>query len=316
MLRSTILLLVLGCSGASELRLAREPAPSFHLGQAAETPLYRDALWDDGNAEVARYRATEPRYGVMREGEAILIVVKETFDSDLLVKADGVHHESTIDVMKLNTVTSFQTGVYTYRQMVSAYLTRDALRPVKLAVGSQEWCGLTSKILTIRGSEALLRTFSYFGDEADRAFSLELGHDAVLYDALPMWLRSLDLDDRSTRTIRVLDEQRSNRATEPALVRAQVGVGEPVAVEVPAGSFSAHPVTVTRGEARDVFFLGEEAPHPLVRWERSDGGVYELTVLARAPYWNMHDPENLGDLLPQRPELETPPEASEGVVDG
>ncbi len=294
--------------------MAREPAASFSLGRSAETALFEDALWDDGKAEVARYRATEPRYGVMRTGEAVLIVVKETFDSDHLVKADGPPPDTTVDVMKLNTVTTFQTGVYTYRQMVSSFLTRDGLRPVKLSMSSQEWCGVTSKILTVRGTEALLRTFSYFGAEGDCAFELDLGDDAVLYDALPMWLRGLDLEDHTPRTVRVLDEQRSNHATEPQWADARIEVGEPTSVDVPAGHFGVVPVGVVRGDARDVFFLGADSPHPLVRWERSDGGVYELTVLARAPYWVMHDPENLNDLLPReaepRTDIETEPPPS------
>jgi hypothetical protein len=49
-----IVCLALGCSGASELRLAREPAAAFQLGRGAETGFYREALWDDGAAETAR----------------------------------------------------------------------------------------------------------------------------------------------------------------------------------------------------------------------------------------------------------------------
>jgi hypothetical protein len=279
------------------------------MGFIAETRLFGDALWDDGNAEIARYRATMPFYGAMREGEAVLIVVKEPFDMDALVKADGdVAHEHVEDVIKLNEVRTFQTGVYTYRQMASAFFSRPELHPLKLVTSSQEWCGITTKILTVRGGEALLRSFSYFGDEGERAETIALGDDVVFADALPVFVRTLDFGREGlVRRIRLVDEQLSNRAKPPAVVHETIEVLCGGRAEVPAGRFETCRVMVTRGAEIDTFHLDRAPPHTLVRWDRADGGTYELTLVARAPYWSMHDPEHVGELLPAPATPPTPP---------
>ena len=175
---------------------------------------------------------------------------------------------------------------------------RDGLRPLKLVTSSQEWCGITTKILTVRGGEALLRTFSYFGDEGEGSYRVPLGEDAVLYDALPLWLRSLALDRPRRISLRVLAPELTNRARAPSVEDASLAIGGPTSVTVPAGAYEVIPVTLRRGELRDVFDLAREAPHVLVRWERADGGLYELTHVERAAYWEMNGPDDVGALLP------------------
>lgn len=289
-------LLLAGCPQV----LATEPAgePAFEAGATAETPALGHEIWDDGQAEIASYRVVQRKYGELREGEAVLIVVKEDFDADALVKADGPRHPHTVTAMKLNHVLTVPTGVYTYRQMASTWLTRPEGLPLKLAISSQEWCGQTHKVLTVRGDEALLRTFSYFGAEGERAFGVPLDDVTVLGDALPLWLRTLDLEDPSTRTLRVVDEQLSNHAAAPRTRRAQVSVDEPETVDVPAGTFEVVPVTVRRGESVERFAFRREHPHTLVRWDRTDGGHYELAWVRRAPYWDMNGVEDVGALSP------------------
>lgn len=264
-------------------------------GAAGERPVFRDALWDDGEAEIASYRVVERRYGTLREGHATLIVVKESFDAAALVKADGpVAPEHPLEVMKLNHVLTTPTGVYTYRQMASVFVRRDDARPVKLVTSSQEWCGITSKRMEVRGPRATLHGSSYFGAEGDRAYPVVLDEDTVLFDALPMWLRTLELSRPGTREVRLVPAQLSHRVTPVEVAPATIEVGAPGSVEVPAGTFEAVPVTVEHAAGTEVFHLQAEAPHTLVRWARSDGGEYALEWVRRAPYWELHDPEHLG----------------------
>lgn len=283
-----ILLAAAACSPPSEPAGAAEP------GHPGERPALRDALWDDGRAEVASYVAHERRYGILRDGEAILISVKEELDADALVKADGRYHPRTRTAMKLNTVLTVPTGVYTYRQMASSWLAREDARPLKVAVGSQEWCGLTYKVLTVRGPEALLRTFSYFGAEGERAFVVPVDERTVLADTLPLWLRTLDLAEPGVRRVRIVESQLSNRAPEPAIEDAEIEVGGAETLEVPAGRFETVPVEVRRGDVVEVFHLAREAPHTLVRWDRADGGRWDLEWVRRAAYWDMNGPEDVG----------------------
>ncbi|MGF1466471.1 MAG: hypothetical protein ACFCGT_10075 [Sandaracinaceae bacterium] len=273
--------------------------PPDRLGAPPETGFLVADLWDDGEAEVASYRVRERRYGSLRAGHATLITVKERFDADLLVKADGPRHERTLDAIKLNHVRTTPTGVYTYRQMASVFLARATGSPLKLATGSQEWCGLTAKRLVIRGAEAALETHSYFGSEGDRAYRLRVDERTVLADALPVWVRTLDLTRPGERTIRLVPEQLSSHAERPEVEEATVEVGEPTAIDVPAGPRRAVPVAV-RGVGEETFWLDEAFPHVVVRWDRADGGEYALEWVKRAQYWALNADEDLGVLDPRR----------------
>lgn len=274
--------------------------PRDGAGAPAEAAIFADPLWDDGQGEIAQYRVLERRYGALREAEATLIVVKETLDADALVKADGPTPPArAIEVMKLNHVLTVPTGVYTYRQMASVFLTRERALALKLVVGSQEWCGITHKRLVMRDGGAVLHASSYFGAEGERAYAFSMDGPTVLYDALPMWARTLDLARPGPRSIRLVAQQLSNTAPRPAIEAATLTVGAPEAIEVPAGALEVVPVRVEQSAGTDVLWLRREAPHPLVRWDRADGGRYELEWIRRARYWELHDPEHAGALDPE-----------------
>src|ERR1700704_6625736 len=80
--------------------------------------------WGDGQAELAGYDLTYPRYGELRKGVAVTIFVSETFSNQFRVKADEGKHPASdqFPVMKLNLVQDFQTGIYDYNNMTSAFV--------------------------------------------------------------------------------------------------------------------------------------------------------------------------------------------------
>ena len=49
--------------------------------------------WGDGQAEIAGYALTQPRYGQLRNGRAVHISVTEDFTRKTRVKSDGGHGE-------------------------------------------------------------------------------------------------------------------------------------------------------------------------------------------------------------------------------
>lgn len=285
---SGMALLVLACG---------RPEPAPPAGAPAEQALFRSSFWDDGRAEVASYRARVERYGRLWDGHAVLITVTERFDADALVKDDGpVRAARPLEVLKLNHVLTLPTGAYTYHQMASVFMARQDLRPVRLTIGSQEWCGVTYKRLEVRDGRATLHGSSYFGGEGERSFDVPMDERTIWADALPSWLRALDLERRGERTVRSLASELGNRVRAPSLDNTSIDVGGASAITVPAGTYAAVPVSVVAGERRDVYWLERAAPHALVRWDRADGGVYELTRVERARYWEMHDPSDIGAL--------------------
>src|SRR5258705_6691739 len=107
---------ILTCAAGAACR-AEMAAGRVDAGPSAANAFAANAIWDDGRAEIDAYEATARRYGVLRSFVAYLIVVKEDFSREQLVKADPGHDPADLlPVLKLNHVIDYQTGIYTYHQ--------------------------------------------------------------------------------------------------------------------------------------------------------------------------------------------------------
>ncbi|RMG16250.1 MAG: hypothetical protein D6729_11105 [Deltaproteobacteria bacterium] len=248
----------------------------------------RDALWDDGKAEIARYEATEPRYGIQRPFTLHVIVVKEPFRTDEWVKAESPG-APTIEVLKSNWVRSVQTGIYRYEQMFSSFLARDDLQPVKVSLAMFEWCGNSYKEW-LRETGAL-EYHTYWEGQARGTFPLVASPSLYFYDDLGVRLRGLGALESGRFEIDVVDTLVHSKAPPPRLERATVEVVGQETLDLPAGRFEARKVVLRRGEAVDTLWFKVEAPHLLLRWDRSDGGRYRLAGVERLAYWEMNGPD-------------------------
>ena len=83
-----------------------------------------DAYWHDGKAELDGYRLELSRYGAPRPAQAVMIFVTEPFSQSKHVKLDDPSRSpgDAVDVLKLNLVRDFQTGIYDYNTMVSLFV--------------------------------------------------------------------------------------------------------------------------------------------------------------------------------------------------
>ena len=142
--------------------------------------------WYRGAAEITSYRLEQARYGEVHEGRAVLIFVTEDFSRDKQVKLDSPPRDpvDAIPVLKLNLTRKFNTGIYPYSMMTSAFTPVDRSsepRTLKVTTSSQEWCGHTFTQLNAIPDGYRLQENSYFEAEGDRV--AELG-DAVPEDGL------------------------------------------------------------------------------------------------------------------------------------
>ncbi|MBI4161955.1 MAG: hypothetical protein HY509_05865 [Acidobacteria bacterium] len=277
------LLLVLGACGAAPPESVRGAA-----GDWAGAP-----IWDDGRAEISAYEATAVRYGATRPFTAYLIVVKEDFSRADLVKADPGHDPADLfPVLKLNQVIRFQTGVYDYHQMLSVFFDRADLIPVKLSLAHFEWCGNSYKELRRQGETALLQAHTYWDGMAEKKFPLRFTGHTLLYDELPVWLRSVPPPEAERNWgVSLIPTQVSSRAEDPAPRRATLkffpGVEEvPVRSEV----LPASRVVLEWEKGTDIYLFHRNPPHVLLSWDRSDGGRYRLLWSRRMPYWELNSP--------------------------
>ena len=282
------------------------------MGAAAPPPqaAVDDAFWQhwgDGQAELSAYRLTQPRYGVERSGTAVFVFVTEEFTSQQRVKSDG-GHDDEFGVLKLNDMRDFQTGVYDYHTMTSAFLPVDGSLPVglptKVSLSVQEWCGhVYEQILVDEGGMRRV-SHSYFDGEADRAGELPR-REGVFADALPMVVRGLPVplvEPGQSKTLPLFPRLMDGRfahvdsAWTEATIRRQTATHTR---SVPAGDFEVVDVVVAvEGGRTTTWHVESAAPHRIIAWESDDGESAVLLGTMRSPYWQLNGPEG-ERLLPQ-----------------
>ena len=266
-----------------------------------------DATWRDGRAELDGYRYSVTRYGRPRTGRAVAIYVTEPFSRSRHVKLDRPARipGDSLDVMKLNLVRDFQTGIYDYHTIVSLFAGTADFAPIKVAFSASEWCGQVSEELDRSGTTLSQRIASYFdGESVER--TLEVPPGGVLEDELFIQLRGLRapyLAPGAARTVPFLASPFHRRLThrEAAWTSARIErLARPETVTVPAGRFVTDVYVVRPGDGREGRFHVERAhPRRIVKWawapatpggraEGMDAG--ELTGTDRLEYWRLNRP--------------------------
>jgi len=256
--------------------------------------------WGDGQAELGGYRLTQPRYGAPRAGTAVMIYVTEEFSDSLRVKADPGQHPpaDTFAVLKLNAIRHFQTGIYDYSVMTSAFARIAAGWPVaKLSFSSQEWCGHVYHQLLPRGGRLGGLSHSYFDGEADNHDDLPMPAGGVMADQLPILLRGwlgAYLAPGESRSVPYLPALLSARLEHTPLAWGQARIqreAKPVSVHVPAGSFEATRFSVAvNGGPTFTYDFESQPPYRLLRWATDRGEEAVLLRSARLAYWKLNAP--------------------------
>ncbi len=278
------------------------------------------AYWHDGKAELDGYRYTLTRYGQKRRGQAVAVYVTEPFSRAKNVKVDdpAANPRDTFDVLKLNLVRDFQTGIYDYNTMTSLFVRSEDFEPVKVSFSSTEWCGNVYEELAIDPGRVSQRISSYFENEsASRDESRPRG--GIVEEELFVRLRGLSGDylaPGETKIVPFLPSAFKRRLTHLMLRWTDARIerlAAPRMVSVPAGRFRTTVYTVNTGNGHNgVFFIESAYPHRIIRWEwkqtlrqkeasgagtvpypvasRAEGNDSgELAGSARLQYWKLHN---------------------------
>lgn len=301
-LRNVLVMLVVL---AASQHLARAAAPANTAGATTDPEF--GSWWHDGRAELDGYRYTVQRYGHERAGRAVAIYVTEPFSRARHVKLDDPARspDDAVEVLKLNLMRDFQTGIYDYHTMLSVFTAGADFSPLKVAFTSTEWCGMVSEELHTRDRQLLHRVSSYFeGESTQQPLSLPAG--GVQEDALFICLRGLRgawLAPGESRRLPFLASSFHRRlAHQPAVWQTATitRLMAPATIAVPAGSFQCMVYEVHPADGRIGRFEVEQSyPHRIVRWQwqaatgaSALGGTdaAELTGSMRLDYWRTHGP--------------------------
>ena len=172
---------------------------------ARDKPVTFGDYWYQGKAEISSYTLKQARYGELHDGDAVLIFVTEDFSARKQVKLDRPDEagDDAVKVLKLNALREFNTGVYPYTVMTSAFtpVERDRYpRTLKITTSVQEWCGHAFVQLNRLDDQYYVQQYSYFESEGDRVTDLK---DAIPEDEIWTTIR-LNPDDLPTGNVTMI----------------------------------------------------------------------------------------------------------------
>ena len=253
-------------------------------------------VWGDGKAELSGYAVTTSRYGAPRDARIVLIYVTEPMDRRNWIKDDAgdVPSEDRVNVMKLNHVLKFQTGIYPYSVMTSVFAPVDGLSaerfaPAKIAMSAQEWCGHVYQKIIARPDAFESELRSYFHAEGDRDTTVKISPGTLYEDALLIQLRELDGPFAGGKNwagsiVPSLWSQRKRHAALeplPATIRRENATrdGQPVTR-----------FTLAYGSVSTTYDVEKAAARRVLSFRSNDGDEARLLKTTRLPYWQLHAP--------------------------
>ncbi len=255
-----------------------------------------DSHWHDGKAELDGYNLKVSRYGQEREGNCVMIYVTEPFSESKRVKVDDPNRNpsDTFDALKLNIVRDFQTGIYDYNTMISIFVHSDDFSPAKISFTSAEWCGHVYEELRFDPTSISGHYYSYFENESGPR-NLKVATDGVAEDNLFILLRGLRgeyLEPGKKISIQLLPSVYFGRLSHKpiAWIGAEIKREKKMTrIKVPAGRFNTMVYRVKVDDGREgVFYIEEQYPHRIVKWQFAPDIVAELTGSERLQYWRLN----------------------------
>lgn len=259
-------------------------------------------FWFAG-AEISSFELSQDRYGKNHPGHAELIFVTEPFLTDKQVKNESNKPNST-PVLKLNHLTTFNTGIYSYRTMTSTFRPIDVQKfphALKSTTSVQDWCGQAFQQTNFKNNTWNTQLRSYFENEADQNLTLKPTH---LEEELWLTLR-LDPKKLPTGETEIIPSalyQRYNHATiEP--LKASATLTE-------SNKSSKYTLNYPSINRTLTIHFDTQFPHIIRKYtETNPSGTTTATLkkrLMNSNYWSQHNPED----APKRKKLGLDPVAN------
>jgi hypothetical protein len=138
-----------------------------------------NTYWYAGKAELSAYELKINRYDQVRKGYVAIVFVTEDVSKSKHVKLDDPAKagDDRVPVLKINTLSRFQTGIYDYSMMSSLFTPVDIQKmphSLKATTTVQDWCGhIFTQLDYQKGNQYKVNQFSYFESEGDKVFNTE-----------------------------------------------------------------------------------------------------------------------------------------------
>lgn len=261
-------------------------------------------FWGDGKAEISTYAAMQNRYGEERTAAVTLIYVTEPFNTDKQVKSD--HYETgspaITNVLKLNRVKDFQTGIYDYNLMTSVFsatapfkIYGESFKPgqtVKVGFSGQEWCGLVHHQLNLRKNGYQSSLYSYFESEGDHTELIKSDQPLIPADDLFIRVREL-IRPFPEGSYNILPMLESARLFHFPLKKITVNVKKrEIETDWKNSLITATEFEISGGDFAWTFLVEKAYPKKILRYRISRYGEAiesgHLQKSTRLPYWQLN----------------------------
>ncbi|HLV43145.1 MAG TPA: hypothetical protein VKY37_12765 [Brumimicrobium sp.] len=244
-----------------------------------------------GQAEIATYTLSKARYEENHPGESVLIFVTEPFLNKRQVKADHPTPDNSVNVLKLNRIDRFNTGIYDYSQFTSVFTPVDiekAKYPLKITMGSQDWCGQSFTQVNNKSGFSYEHR-SYFSSEGDTSLQLEYAYAG---DNM-MNLARMSPDLLPLGDFTILPSMHYLRTSQKEIKNYYAnGMIE----ETDDGYVYTYDIPELKRNVK--FYISSKNQFRISKWEESyptvfDGVVrtstYELKAVKYLPYWELNN---------------------------
>lgn len=245
-------------------------------------------FWFNG-AEISSFELSQSRYGKDHPGHAELIFVTEPFLLEKQVKNESGKAEST-DILKLNALTTYNTGIYSYRTMTSTFrpIALDKFpHALKSNTSVQDWCGQAFQQYNFKNAGWSVQLRSYFEQEADQDFALP---SAYLEDELWLTLR-LDPKKLPTGETEIIPGAIFSRFS-----HKEIAVSSAKAVLEESDESSTYTLTYPSLNRTLAITFDTAFPHIIRKWTETTSSGTTTAILKKRlmniPYWGMNDPED------------------------
>lgn len=250
-----------------------------------------NAVWDDGQAEIAFYQVerNSDQYGRANSQSFLMgtYLVKHDFDRVRQAKARS-DATDRVSSFKWAAFYEFESdNSYQYKRNYVVNAMQADLTPLKQSYTSFDWCSNQYRELAF-GTDGrvdyLMRSDDY-GNESER---FQAPANAYPVTLIPLLVRSLDFSEGSVHEFLMLLEDGST-------VSVSATFRGPESLETPAGSRDAERIELhydgeyrsfisRRGAADETYWRGLEADRPLIAIE-SESYRMQLVEHVRSQYW-------------------------------
>lgn len=261
-----------------------------------------DKYWYQGEAEITRFELQQNRYRDVHPGEAIMIFVTEDFLTDEQVKNEHYQKDNSTNVLKMNMIRRFTTGLYDYSIMTSVFTpAKTAAYPntLKVTTSTQDWCGQTFMQLNYRDDAYQAQVRSYFESEGDQNFEVPA---SILEDELFNRIR-INPEALPTGNIKILPSltitRLRHKTFEPVAAKASKSIYE--GDEFEGENLQQYTVKFPdENRTLEIVFEGA-APYKIAGWKDSYPGFdgkMRTTIAKRShtimsPYWQKNGLEDM-----------------------